>query len=265
MAGDYTKALDQADQAVKQMPTDPTLHEFRALSLFALGRYDEAAPPLYAVLSSGPGWDWATMVGFYPNVASYTTQLRALEASIKSNPQSAPARFVLAYQYLTEGFTDAAVRQLKQVVILQPRDTVSVGLLRKLDPSSVPASGGSAASNLPAPADQARQPVETGLVNPTAPGKEGQLDGTWVAEPDAQTTITLTFPQPGRFQWVIRHDGQDHNLTGRMTSGSNILTLAQDQGSAMVGNLTWQDETHFTFKVPGAPPEDHGLAFHKTQ
>ena len=53
--GDYTSALDLTDQALRQMPNDPTLHEFRALALFALGRYDEAAAALYAVLSVGPG------------------------------------------------------------------------------------------------------------------------------------------------------------------------------------------------------------------
>ena len=49
-----------------------------------------------------------------------------------------------------------------------------------------------------------------------------------------------------------------------MTYGSGILTLAQDQGPAMVGNLTWRDETHFTFKVPGAGPDDPGLTFAKS-
>jgi hypothetical protein len=32
----------------------------------------------------------------------------------------------------------------------------------------------------------------------------------------------------------------------------------------MVGNITWGDETHFTFKVPAAGPDDQGLSFTKT-
>ena len=39
---------------------------------------------LYVVLTAGPGWDWATMVGLYPDVDTYTRQLRALEAAIKA-------------------------------------------------------------------------------------------------------------------------------------------------------------------------------------
>ena len=42
------------------MPNDASLHEFRALVLFALGQYEQAAATLYAVLSNGPGWDWTT-------------------------------------------------------------------------------------------------------------------------------------------------------------------------------------------------------------
>ncbi len=82
--GDYAGALQQTDQALAKLPNDTTLHEFRALCLFALGRYDEAAATLYAVLSVGPGWDWTTLISLYPNVDAYTTQLRALEDYMQS-------------------------------------------------------------------------------------------------------------------------------------------------------------------------------------
>ena len=67
------------DQAIALVPNDTVLHEFRGLTLFALGRYKEAAAAEYAVLSAGPGWDWTTLSGLYPNVDVYTEQLRALE------------------------------------------------------------------------------------------------------------------------------------------------------------------------------------------
>src|SRR5262249_5496758 len=95
LAGDYPRALDLTDQAIRQMPNDAALHEFRALVLFALQRYDEAASALYAVLSAGPGWDWATLSGLYPNVSVYTQQLRELENACGRSPGSAPGRFVL--------------------------------------------------------------------------------------------------------------------------------------------------------------------------
>jgi predicted Zn-dependent protease len=61
-AGDYPQALDLADQVLKKTPDVPVVHEFRALALFALRRYDEASATVYAVLSTGPGWNWATLV-----------------------------------------------------------------------------------------------------------------------------------------------------------------------------------------------------------
>src|SRR5947209_3176214 len=117
------------------MPTYTTLHEFLALVLFAQGNYEQAAAPLYAVLSVGPGWDWTTLSGMYPDVETYTRQLRNLEAYLKANSKSAQGRFVLAYQYLCEGHIDDAVDQLKQVVQLQPGDTLSAQLLAHFQPS----------------------------------------------------------------------------------------------------------------------------------
>ena len=65
------------DHAIKLLPSDATMHEFRALVLFAEGKYHEAAEGIYAVLSMGPGWTWDTMMSLYPNEETYTRQLRA--------------------------------------------------------------------------------------------------------------------------------------------------------------------------------------------
>ena len=113
MQGDYKTALAQVDQAIALVPNDTVLHEFRGLALFALGRYKEAAAADYAVLSAGPGWDWTTLSALYPNVEVYTEQLRALEQYAKSNPAASEAKFLLAENYLTCGYTDAAAAQLK--------------------------------------------------------------------------------------------------------------------------------------------------------
>src|SRR5262249_17392199 len=123
------------DKALSKTPSDVVLHEFRALCLFALHRYKEAAGTLYAVLSVGPGWDWTTMSGLYPHVDVYTEQLRALEDYVRRNGDSPDARFVLAYQYMTAGHQDAAARQLKEVIRLAPKDQLSQQLLRMVAPS----------------------------------------------------------------------------------------------------------------------------------
>lgn len=130
--GDYAKAQQLDDKAVARMPTDPTLHEFRSLCQFAQKNYKDAAATVYPVLASGPGWDWQTMKALYPDVQTYTDQLRALESYQKSNPNSAEASFLLAYHYLVLGYPDAAVKQLQNVVRLLPNDQLSAQLLQGL-------------------------------------------------------------------------------------------------------------------------------------
>ena len=124
-AGDYAGALQLTQQALGQMPNDVSLHEFLALDLFAQGSYEQAAAPLYAVLSVGPGWDWTTLIGNYSDASVYTKQLRGLEAFVRANPRSAKAQFVLAYHYICQGQGEAAIRPLKNVISLQPNDNLS--------------------------------------------------------------------------------------------------------------------------------------------
>jgi hypothetical protein len=101
---------------------DPDLHELRALALVALGRYTEAAAVLYSVLSVKPGWNWATLIGLYPDVDTFTTQIRTLEHYCAEHPSEAPPRFVLAHLHVTMGSTNAAADQLRAVIKLQPDD-----------------------------------------------------------------------------------------------------------------------------------------------
>jgi tetratricopeptide (TPR) repeat protein len=228
--------------------------------LFALGRYDEAAASLYAALSVGPGWDWSTLVSLYNNPETYTQQLRALENYVSQNPKSAAARFVLAYHYLTQGHPEAAADQLRAVVALQPKDQLSAQLLQQLQqtpngPSGTPP--GQADGR--APAQAATPPA-----NPTPPGQEGQLTGTWTAQPSPDTTITVTFPDQGHFTWKVAHQGQEHQFQGASSYVNGILTMAQDQNNAMVGDIVWQDPNHFQFKVLGGGPSDPGLTFTKS-
>jgi predicted Zn-dependent protease len=84
------------------------------------------------VLAAGPGWDWQTMHALYADVATYTEQLRALEAYQRANPQSPEASFVLAYHYLVLGHLDAAIRKVENVVKLLPQSQLSSELLTAL-------------------------------------------------------------------------------------------------------------------------------------
>ena len=42
-----------------------------------------------------------------------------------------------------------------------------------------------------------------------------------------------------------------------------MLTLAQDNGPALVGRVSWNDANHMTFRVAGDGPDDPGLRFAK--
>jgi len=130
--GDYAKAQDLVERAIKTVPDDPTLHQFRALAQFARGRYAEATATVYAVLAAGPGWDWKTLIGFYAAPETYTRQLRALEESVRQNPDAGDLHFLLAYHYLTVGSKEGAIRQLREAVRLTPGDKLSPRLLETL-------------------------------------------------------------------------------------------------------------------------------------
>jgi tetratricopeptide (TPR) repeat protein len=262
-AGDYPKALELTNQLIRQTPNDAALHEFRGMVLLALYRYEDAAVPLYAVLSVRPGWDWKTLVGLYPNVSVYTEQLRALETYCRLNPRSASAHFVLAYLYLTQGNTDVAVDQLKRVAALQPKDTVAARLLEQLDKTNTPAAAGVVGQPPPHAPAPGLAPTAQAVQSPLA--NEGRLEGTWTAQPDPETTITFNFLGQGRFTWKVTDKGVDRLIEGKLISGNGLLTLAQDNGALIVGNIGWSDETHFAFKVPGAGPDDHGLNFTKSR
>lgn len=246
--GAYDRALQQAGDALAKTPNDSDIHEFRGLCLFALRRYDESAAALYGVLSVGPGWDWTTLVGLYPDVETYTGQLRSLEGYCVANPGSASGRFVLAYQYLSEGQPDAAAGILRQLVALKPDDTLSAKLLRQLEPPKDAPAASPDGAVLPAPADS---PPPTGA----------EIAGTWVARPAAGTTIALSIQPGGDFTWNVEQGGRSQQFAGASTYGSGLLTLARTGGPALVGRVSWTDRDHMTFRIVGDGPDDPGLAF----
>ncbi len=130
--GEYRQAQELCDQALAQLPGDAAIHEFRALTLFAQKKYRAASAAIYAVLAAGPGWNWETMRSFYPNVETYTTQLRALEGYVRDNPKSADANFLLGYHYLTMGSPDAAARKFERAAELDPTDKLSPVIVKAL-------------------------------------------------------------------------------------------------------------------------------------
>ena len=67
----------------------------------------------------------------------------------------------------------------------------------------------------------------------------------------------MTFQDKGHFGWKVSRQDKDQQFEGTSSFENGILTLVQNQNNnAMVGNLAWKDENHFTFKVVGAGPTD---------
>jgi hypothetical protein len=280
-AGDYGQALKLADQALLKTPNDPILHEFRAMCLFALGRYDEAAVPMYTVLSNGPGWDWTTLVGLYPSVDVYTQQLRALENYCNANPGAAAARFVLASLYMTQGSPNHAVEILKQVVALQPQDRLSAQLIEILTPKPEPSEAiqptnpaqGTAARSTPAPPavagtnlDPAQTPGAGPPPEPLIPTDPvpAKLVGSWIANAAKDLTITLTIDGNNGFSWKVTDRGQAREFRGSAAFDDDTLALTPPDQPPMAGKVTWKDDKHFQFRAIGAPPDDAGLGFSRS-
>jgi tetratricopeptide (TPR) repeat protein len=236
--GDYAGAVQFTQQALGQSPNDVGLHQLLALGLFAQGKYEQAAAPLYAVLAVGPGWDWTTLIGHYPDASLYTTQLRGLEAYVKANPQSAKSRFVEAYQYICQGQGQAAIKPLKAVLTLQPKDTVSAQLLDSLQP-----------------------PAAASLAQPLDPSK---LMGVWMAQAAQNAKVTLTISDDANFTWAFAAQGKPPvTITGTYALANGVLTLngKDAPGGPLSGKVASPDDTHMSFKAIGAPSSDPGLQF----
>ena len=261
MNGEYQQALTQVDKAIGLLPNDAVLHEFRGLALFALGDYKQSAASVYAALSVGPGWDWTTLSGFYPDTDVYTQQLRALEQYARQNPNQSDARFLLAYQYLTCGYTDQAIGQLQEVVQLNPKDQLSAQLLASLATPQSATPGATTVAMPPAPPtlDGSTEPVVP--AGPVVPVNAAALTGRWTAARPDGSTVTLNLGNDSKYDWNYTANGQAHNFAGTFSVADNLLVLKQGDTPSMVGQVTLINNRQFNFKMPGDNPNDPGLTF----
>jgi tetratricopeptide (TPR) repeat protein len=244
---DYTGALNNANQALKQMPGDPGLHEVRALTLFALGRYQPSAAAVHSILAVGPGWNWTTMIGLYgDDQQKYTEQLRALETYSQNNPDSSAAHFLLAYHYLTANHSDAAEKELKRVVELTPKDQVAAQLLAVI---TKPQSEGSTTTPAAAPGAGEKPMTAAALV------------GDWTSRRDDGSTIQVKFTPDSKFTWIYTAGGKTQQFSGTSADANGLLALQRDDGNAMMAHVTAADGGGFRFRVQGGPPKDPGVIF----
>lgn len=245
-AGNYESAFTNVNLALKEMPKDAVVHEFRALTLFALGRYKDAAATIHPVLAVGPGWDWPTLVGLYPSVDVYTDQLRKLEQYIKANPKAADALFVLAYHYLTCDHKNSAHKAFEKVVALQPADTIAAEYAKLTEPESK--------SGTPAP----QPPADSIPADKLVSAKD--VVGNWSAKGGNNTTFALNLTDQGEFTWTFTQGKNKQSVKGVYALDQNRLAMEPDTGGTMLANLT-KSKNGFHFDVDGAPKGDPGLDF----
>jgi len=229
----FDQALTLTNQALTKAPRDAAINEFRALCLFALGQFKDAAATIHAVLAAGPGMDWTTMISLYSNPDTYTTQLRALEDAVRSNPQSADVRFLLAYHYITAGHKDDAVALLQEVVKLQPKDQLSADLVKMYSPPSdtpapKPAAGDSA--------DQVKEPA----------WPMDKLEGNWTARNDSGE-FALTLNKDDSFTWTFTRDGKPQAISGAYVVRGDNLVMQPDSGGVMLSEITLKDDRTLQF------------------
>ena len=245
--GDFALALSQTDRAVALMPNDPLMHEFRALCLFAMKDYGQAAAATYAVLSVGPGWDWATLEGLYNNMAVYQAQLKALEAYRDANPDTGNAHFLLAYHYLLDGRTDQAAAELQAVVKLEPKDALAAQLLQ----------------GLTTPEEEGPGPELNAPTLAVVPVEAASLPGKWIAERRDGSTIELSLTADHKFAWTVMDEEKPQKLSGTYSFADNYLILSAAGQSTLVGQISKESADAFRFKLASGSPNDPGLVFKK--
>ena len=246
--GNYEAALTSTDEALKDNPNDAVIHEFRALTLFAMEEYQDSAATLYAVLSVGPGWDWTTLVGLYPDVATYTKQLRALESYVGENPDDTSGLFVLSYQYITAGHDEAAATELKRLIKLTPSDPVTIQMLLEVDPDA----------KLPDPPKEIEPP------KPSSAVEAAELEGDWKADRDGRR-FNMELRQDGTFSWTYTEGNESQNVTGVWeVDKDGVLAMQMNDQGVMVAQIVPQSGGTIDFYMVGDTQGSPPLNFKKS-
>ena len=192
--------------------------------------------------------NWATLIGLYPDVETYTGQLRALEDRCRQGPKAAAPRFLLAYHYLVAGHTDAAAALLKTVLALEPGDRVARRLLASLTAPPPPP-----------------EPARTVPDGDGAAGRPPSVDllGRWRGERDG-STFELSLDDRGRFLWKAARQGKPTaTVSGAYALSGDTLVLTPEDRSPLRASLTELTPDSFRLKADGVIPGDSGLGFRR--
>ena len=131
--GNYRDALRLVGHSGIDSPQNPKVHELASLGLFASGDYKGAATEAHAALAFGTPSNWSDLYGYYNDVEKYTDQLRKLEKTVATVPNSAPGQFLLGYHYLMTGATAQAKEHFALASKLTPNDKLAQHIVKQLD------------------------------------------------------------------------------------------------------------------------------------
>lgn len=255
--GDYDAALDIVDKGIGTYPDDAVLHEFRALTLFAKRDYQQAAATIHSVLAVGPGWDWTTLSGMYPSIATYTAQARDLSAFVKEHPQDAGSRFLLAYHYMSSGHTAQAALPLREVVRLKPEDRVAADLLRMVTAPKEDEAEGTNRADDPNSPDEPRRPT-------AKPIDGAKMVGAWKATRADGAKFALTLSTDEQFTWSFAiRDQKPQEFGGTYSIEGDVLALERKGGGSLVATIKPTSGDQFNFTLVGAPEDDKGIDFRR--
>ena len=283
-AGDYQRALDLTDQVLKQTPDAAVVHEFRALCLFALKRYDEAAAVNYAVLTAGPGLelvDAGRALSRRRHLHESASRARSVRprqpqlvfrSVLAGVPLPGPGeqrrgrrsvskgRRACAHRPALGGFRQAlqegdrgrgrtaaqpGARAAAQVPAGAAPAGGAPGSTRRGRRQSAPSRGSRCRHKPPGANDQTQQPEPP-------PPPPASLVGVWKAQASPDVTIALTLEADGKFAWEVDTKGKKQTLNGVAGFKDNTLALLQQDGPPLVGKVTQDGANKFVF-APTAP------------
>lgn len=141
-AGKYADAAYAFRHALVDDPENGVLMLLLSQSLFAQGKFPEAAGATQVALLMLPTDKWGLVVENYAELYSdnqqYTDQLRALEKARKEKPDEPGLRFLLGYHYGYLGYPTQAIKELDKAVELAPKDELAAKLREALEAKANP-------------------------------------------------------------------------------------------------------------------------------
>lgn len=122
--GLYHRAAEQFRQATRQVADDATPHFYLAQSLFAAGKFSEAARAVKDGLKINPDWVEADfdMRDLYGNPGDLVPQINTLARDLKANPLDKNALFLLGFELFMTGEKARAQTVFEQVARLEADD-----------------------------------------------------------------------------------------------------------------------------------------------